>query len=164
MLFYISTSITVEDDDGEEQIPISDAYEYYIVEIREFPNAYTREIDEIIQPENPDLIPDNVSYVRPEGDAKELIYENLNIGQYDHNPAWVVLDTTPDDSVEKFIVFELDEMESPEKAGEVLRRIYRSLSRDEFDELDWEERRLQLEEDMGELVSVAGLIISLFSI
>lgn len=161
MLFYVSTNETVEDDNGEKRLPISDLYDYHIVEIREFPNAYTAEVDRIIRPDQPDTFPEGVNYIRPEGDAKALVYDELNLDRYDHNPAWIVLETTPDRPVDKFIMFELDNMENPEKAGEVLRRIYSSLGRDEFDRLDWEERRLWLEEQMSDLMSAAGLVISL---
>lgn len=162
MLFYISTSITIENDDGDEELLVSDQYDYYIVEIRDFPTSYSDEIDRLVRPESPEEIPDYVNYVRPEGDAKELIYDNLDIDQYAHNPAWVVLDTTPDGSVDNFVMFELGDMDDPERAGEVLRRIYYSLDRDDFDRLDWEERKLRFEEEMDNLTSIAGLIITLF--
>lgn len=164
MLFYISTNETVENDEGDEQLPISDLYDYHIVEIREFPNAYTKQVDQIIRPKQPETFPDGVNYILPEGDAKELVYSNLGIEQYDQNPAWVVLESTPDESVDNYIMFELDDMENPEKAGEVLRRIYSSLNKDEFDRLNWEERKLWLEEEMKDLISAAGLIITLFSL
>ncbi|MWV64485.1 hypothetical protein GRS48_06555 [Halorubrum sp. JWXQ-INN 858] len=103
-----------------------------------------------------------MNYIRPEGDAKELIYENLNLEQYAYNPAWVVLDTTPDSAVDDFVMFKLSNMDDPEKAGEVLRRIYHTLDSDDFDRLDWEERKLRFEEELDGLTSFAGLIITLF--
>ena len=164
MLFYISTNETIQDEDGNEQLPISELYDYYIVEIREFPTAYTAEVDRIIQPQNPDSFPDGVNYIRPKGDAKELIYENLSLEQYAYNPAWVVLDTTPDSAVDDFVMFKLSNMDDPEKVGEVLRRIYHTLDSDDFDRLDWEERKLRFEEEMDGLTSFAGLIITLFQL
>lgn len=164
MLFYISTNETVQDDEGNEQLPISDLYDYHIVEIKEFPTAYTEEIDRTIQPESPDSFPDGVNYIKPEGDAKELIYENLSLEQYAHNPAWVVLDTIPNKTVDNFVMFKLGDMDDPEKVGEVLRRIYYSLDRDDFDRLNWEERKLLFEEEMDDLISFAGLIITLFQL
>lgn len=136
MLLYISTNETVEDEDGNEQLPISVLYDYHIVEIREFPNAYTQQVDQIIQPEEPEEFPRGVNYIRPEGDAQDLVYNRLGIKKYDHNPAWVVLENFPDSEIKNFIIFGLDDLESPEKTGEVLRRIYSLLSRDEFDRLN----------------------------
>ncbi|WP_247009059.1 hypothetical protein [Halorientalis litorea] len=161
MLFYISTNETMESDDGE-QLPVSDLYDYHIVEIREFPTVYTEAVDRMIRPEKPASFPEGVNYIRPEGDAEQLVYETLGIERFEHNPAWVVLDTTPDGDVGTFVTFELGGLEDPAKVGEVLRRIYRTLDADDFDGLTWEKRKLRFEQVMDKLITVYGLIVSLF--
>lgn len=69
---------------------------------------------------------------------------------------------TDDGSVWTFVTFELGGLEDPAKVGEVLRRIYRTLDADDFDGLTWEKRKLRFEQVMDELITVYGLIVSLF--
>lgn len=162
MLFYLTLHYSFDVPEG---------YDYYIVEIRDFDNSITDELDKCVNPEKPIEIPENTLYIRPTGSAKKQALKVVN-KPYDKNtssyqfvnPSLFIFEGKPSTTNNACIQFEFSELKDVTDVAKIIRTIYSCLETDEFNSLTWKKRKQMLRDHLSNVHTGIGIASSLMKL
>jgi hypothetical protein len=138
-----------------------------VIETKPINNTYFRELNKVIDSSD---VPRATLYIRARDDAAEAVYEHTGEKKYEDGPQLTVLQNpvktkpTNRNGASEGLVLDLGQLNDSTHVETAVGKLFQSFRDDQFQKLEWEQKKVFLKDKLPGPVQTAGTIISVISI